>query len=575
MDPELSIIIVSYNVRQLLLDCIRSVVDTLEGISYEIIVVDNGSSDGSAEAVGEGAFPGVQVIANKKNVGFAQANNQGYGVSRGNFLLLLNPDTVVKPGAIRDTLEFHKKTPDAGITACRLLNSDGTLQKSICVFPAPGDHILKAFFLDRLVYPAYRRETYYREKPFTIDYCSGAFLMVRREAVNKMPLLNPEYFMYSEEKDLSLRLKKKGWNTYFVPYGEVIHLGEQSTGKMAGEMFLELQKSQALFFSLNYRGVHKWLLAGSWWLVLLSSFVASIPFAFTAHGRSRLKLMMLAAWRYPSIVFRAAVWPGLSESTSANKIKGLKKLFARFIDITKDILSLPEARICMFGDVACRKMYDYFTAPHPHYRIIQNKRWGAALMQLPGSMEEYLSGKHKEYLRRMRNRAVRQGFRFGTADPLKYLDDMLAINMSVPIRQGRAMDAEYLDKASLLTYFQGRGKIYCIFDSRGTLRAYADIPIVGDVGIFNRILGHDEDLDKGVMYLLVSEIVREMITLKKSIGRPNWMEYDTFFGGSKGIRYFKEKLGFMPYKVRWVWTNPSEESRPNALAHERLDKALL
>lgn len=380
-------------------------------------------------------------------------------------------------------------------------------------------------------------------------------MMVRRGALGRMPLLNQEYFMYSEEKDLSLRLKKGGWNTYFVPYCEVIHLGEQSTKKMADQMFLELQKSQALFFSMNYAGAYKWLLTFTWWLLLASSSVVSIPFAFSAPGRSRLKQMVLATCRYPFFAFGAAVRPDTPVPASVDKRNQTIKSLARFIGIMKEILSLPKARIYMFGDADCSKIYDYFTGRHPRYKIIQNKRWGVALMQLPGSMDEYLSGKHKEYLRRMRNRAVREGFRFGTADPMEYLNEMLTINTSAPIRQGRPMAPEYLDIKSLRKYFQEKEKLYCVFNSEGVVRAYAYIPVVGDVGIFDRLLGQYEDLDKGIMYLLVSEIIREMIALKKSTGRPNWMEYDTFFGGSEGIRFFKEKLGFVPYKVRWIWTN--------------------
>ncbi len=240
-NPELSIIIVSYNVRQLLLNCIQSIIDTTASINYEIIVVDNASNDGSAPAVKE-RFPQLQVIANGENAGFASANNQGFAVSKGRFLLLLNPDTVVKPDAIKSGLDFIKSTPDAGMAGCRLLNPDGTLQKSIRRFPSVHENIARAFFVDRFVFSEHRKGIYYRTLPFEIDYCAGAFMMIRKEALGDMPLLNPDFFMYAEEKDLALRLKEKGWKTYFVPSGEIIHLGEQSTDQMAEDMFLELQK---------------------------------------------------------------------------------------------------------------------------------------------------------------------------------------------------------------------------------------------------------------------------------------------------------------------------------------------
>jgi GT2 family glycosyltransferase len=297
--PELSIIIVNFNVRELLLDCLRSVVSTSNGGDHEIIVVDNASGDGSVSALGE-AFPDVRLIANNENVGFARANNQGYEISRGEFLLLLNPDTVVKPGAIQAVLEFMKETPDAGLAACRLVNPDGTLQDSIRIFPSVANNLLKAVFLDRLLYGHYRRSTYYRRRPHRIDYPTGAFMMVRREALGEMPLLNPDFFMYAEEKDLALRLRGEGWNAYFVPDGEVIHYGGKSTGCMPVEMFLELQRSQVKYYRRHYSGLYSWALSLSWAAVLFSNLLASFPLMPFRAGQGRLRLFAKALQEYPA-----------------------------------------------------------------------------------------------------------------------------------------------------------------------------------------------------------------------------------------------------------------------------------
>jgi GT2 family glycosyltransferase len=306
--PELSVIIVSYNVRSLLLDCVRSVVDTAVGIDCEIIVVDNLSADGTVDALKE-AVPDVRLIANKENAGFARANNQGYAASKGYFVLLLNPDTIVKPGALKTMLEFMKSTPDAGMAGCRLLNPDGSLQKSIRTFPSVTEHLLRAFFLDRLVYSQYRGNTYFRKAPFRIDYGTGAFLMVRREALGDMQLLNPDFFMYAEEKDLALRLLKRGWHTCFVPSAETIHYGGQSTGQMAMGMFLELQNSQVKFFQIHHKGAHKQLMIWTYWLVLASGTLASFLLSFSKYGRFRLKLFGGVTLRYPSMVIRHAQRP--------------------------------------------------------------------------------------------------------------------------------------------------------------------------------------------------------------------------------------------------------------------------
>jgi GT2 family glycosyltransferase len=274
--PELSILIVSYNVRQMLLDCLRAIRENVTGVGYEVIVVDNASTDGSADALRK-ADPDVILLANRENAGFAKANNAGYAVSRGDFVLLLNPDTVVKPGAIERVLAFMKTRPDAGIGACRLVRANGEVQKSIRYYPRIAHHALQAVFIDRAVYPSNFTATYYRRNPFVIDYPSGAFMMVRRSALGGMPLLCEDYFMYSEEKDLALRLKDRKYRTYFVPDAETVHFGEQSTSQMAEQMFLELQRSQVLFFRKHYSGLYGWGLAISWWLVLFTNYLLSLP----------------------------------------------------------------------------------------------------------------------------------------------------------------------------------------------------------------------------------------------------------------------------------------------------------
>lgn len=287
--------------RQLLLNCIQSILETTGSIDYEIIVIDNASTDCSLESVRE-TFPNVQVIGNKVNVGFARANNQGYLISKGHFLLLLNPDTVVKPGAIRSVLEFMENTPDAGMAACRLLNPDGSLQKSIRPFPTIKEHLSRALFIDRIFYWEYWKKTYYQPAPFEIDYCTGAFMMVRREAVGEMPLLDPAFFMYSEEKDLALRLKEKGWKTYFVPLGKIVHFGGQSSGQMAVDLFLEFLRSQIRFFNQHFYGLHKNLMVWSYYLTLCTSCIASLLFPFIHYGRHRLKLFVAAVRNYPALV---------------------------------------------------------------------------------------------------------------------------------------------------------------------------------------------------------------------------------------------------------------------------------
>lgn len=298
--PELSIIIVSYNVRQLLVDCLRSIEHSAQDIAYEIIVIDNASTDGSVAMVRK-SFPHVQVIANQENAGFARANNQGYEISKGKFILLLNPDTVVRQGSLNAVLEFMRTTADAGMVGCRLLNPDGSLQKSIRKYPSVADHIRKALFLDNLYTTIFMRNIYYGKIAVKIDYAAGAFLFVRRAALEEMHLLNPLFFMYAEEKDLALRLLKRGWFTYFVPFAEIVHYGGQSTSKIAAKMFLELQRSQVKYFVQHYKPAKAYSLALSWWLVLLTNLLVSIPLV-TFGEKDRLRLFTLAFCSYPRFI---------------------------------------------------------------------------------------------------------------------------------------------------------------------------------------------------------------------------------------------------------------------------------
>lgn len=296
---RLSVIIVSYNVKRLLMDCLGSIADTCRGIEHEVIVVDNNSADGTAEAL-QADHPEVKLIENKKNAGFARANNQGYAVSTGGFLLLLNPDTVLKPMAVKKVLDFMERTPDCGLAGCRMVGSDGNLQITVRRFPSVTENLFQSLFLDKLFYRHNWKRAYYARKPFQIDYGVGAFMMIRREALAGQPyLLNPDFHMYAEEKDLALRLKENGWRCYFVPGAEIVHYGGQSTSQMPMAMFLELQRSQARFYYMHNRGVRANALCLSWWLVLIASFIKTLLAYFYKRDGLKIKMMWAAVREFP------------------------------------------------------------------------------------------------------------------------------------------------------------------------------------------------------------------------------------------------------------------------------------
>jgi len=218
------------------------------------------------------------------------------------------------------------------------------------------------------------------------------------------------------------------------------------------------------------------------------------------------------------------------------------------------VLRAPRVRIELYGGPEARAAYRAFTARHRVFRMTSAKRWGVALVHLPATFDEYLAGGPMEYLRRQRRRAEKAGYRYATVSAHAHLDEILEINRSAPTRQGRAMSGSYLDSERVARAFADHHDVRAILDADGRLRAYADVPVIGDAFVYSRILGHADHLDRGVMYLLVSEVIREHIEAAAG-GRPapTWAMYDTFWGASPGLAYFKERAGFRPYTVDWTW----------------------
>lgn len=249
---DLSIIIVSYNTRELLCECLRSVHQTSQGLTTEVIVVDNASQDGSAEMVKQ-TFPQVTLMQNSHNLGFAKAANQGLRIVVGEFILLLNSDTEVKAEALQRCIKFFGEHRDAGIVGCKLLNSDGSLQPSCENFPDFKSIFFESFFLEKL-FPHSRlfgrmHLTYFGyDRIKKVGYVKGAFLMIRCQAFEQIGLLDEKFFFYAEEMDWCYRAKLKGWEVYFTPDAEVIHYGGQSSDPISPRLFVQLHKSRYQFY---------------------------------------------------------------------------------------------------------------------------------------------------------------------------------------------------------------------------------------------------------------------------------------------------------------------------------------
>lgn len=259
----LSICIVSYNVKRLLRQCIRSIYAQASQLSLEIIVVDNCSSDGTADMVRR-EFPNVMLVENSVNEGFAKASNQAMEFSEGEFILLLNPDTIVLPGTLSATLEFMRQTQEAGIVGCRLVRRDGNVEPSCKSLPSLWVLWLEMSFLYK-VFPKSRffgtpYMTYFGyDEIKEVDAVKGAFLMVRRSTIEEIGLLDEGYFIYSEEVDLCYRAKRRGWKVYFYPDAQVIHYGGASSKLNRVGMFIELQKSRYRFFRKHRSRVVAWV----------------------------------------------------------------------------------------------------------------------------------------------------------------------------------------------------------------------------------------------------------------------------------------------------------------------------
>jgi GT2 family glycosyltransferase len=250
---NLSIIIVNWNTRDLLTQCLQSLLPLSPSpplplpLSLEVFVVDNASTDGSTAMVRE-HFPWVKLIENSENVGFARANNQALRQATGRYAVLLNSDTVVRPGALQTLVEFMEAHLEVGACGPRLLNGDGSLQPSCHPLLTPGREFWRLLFLEKLWPRAtYPQGQWDSQTPRSVEVIKGACLMLRREALDQVGLLDEQYFMYTEEMDLCYRMLKAGWRNYWVPQAEVVHYGEASSRQVAEAMFVALYRSKTQF----------------------------------------------------------------------------------------------------------------------------------------------------------------------------------------------------------------------------------------------------------------------------------------------------------------------------------------
>ncbi|MFT9495339.1 glycosyltransferase family 2 protein [Anaerosolibacter sp.] len=265
---DISIIIVNYNTKDLTLQTIQSVCKSKTQFAYEVIVVDNASTDDSIQAIRD-EFPQITVIQNDKNLGFSKANNIGIKQATGRYILLLNSDTVVMEDTLELMVNFMDENKDVGASGCKVILPDGSLDKA-CKrsFPTPLNAIYNALKLD-VLYPASKRFGQYNltyldnNKIHYIDCLVGAFMMVRREAIEQVGMLDEEFFMYGEDIDWCYRIKLAGWKIVYYPLVKIIHYKGGSSKKRNPKLIYEFYRAMYLFYKKHYKNTYPWLVTAA------------------------------------------------------------------------------------------------------------------------------------------------------------------------------------------------------------------------------------------------------------------------------------------------------------------------
>ena len=248
---KLSIIIVSWNVKDDLSRCLASLKENRPSVPFEVIVIDNRSSDGTVNMVRQ-EYPDVVVIGNHENKGFARANNQGIKQSRGQHVLLLNPDTIVPPGSLDRLVAFLGNNPDVGACGPKLLNADGSTQASVRRFPTYraalyNQTICRVMGLFRSQYRKWMMKDFGHDRQMDVDQIMGAAMLIRRSVIDDVGGMDENFFMYYEEVDLCYRIKKSGRRIVFFPGAVITHLGGRSSSQVPLKRLMVLTSLVAYF----------------------------------------------------------------------------------------------------------------------------------------------------------------------------------------------------------------------------------------------------------------------------------------------------------------------------------------
>ena len=304
MQLDLSIIIVNYNVKEFLQNLIHSIFKSALNISYEIIIIDNASDDGSVEFIKD-KFPEIKLISNEKNLGFSKANNLGLKIAKGKYLLLLNPDALLREDTLQKMMEFFRNTPDAGLAGCKILNPDGSLQLACRrSFPGPWTSFCKVTGLSTIfprsrIFARYNLTYLDENQSYEVDAISGSFMMMKREVYEKVGGFDEEFFMYGEDLDLCYRIQKAGYKVYYVHDTQIIHYKGESTKRSSFDETKVFYNAMNLFVKKHLSG--SFLVE----IILLSAITLRKFFAFIAKRKLILISILLDFFFFDLSIFIA------------------------------------------------------------------------------------------------------------------------------------------------------------------------------------------------------------------------------------------------------------------------------
>lgn len=296
---DLSIVIVNWNTSKLLTQCLDSIYQSGLNFIFEVIVVDNASTDDSVSSVSD-RFPQVHLIVNERNLGFAKANNQGIKICKGRYFLILNSDTLVLPGTLEALISMADVDHTIGVVGPKLLNMDGSLQKSWSSFPTLLSELTGQNF-------RVRRRILQFADAYEVDWIMGACMLVRADILNDVGMLDEEYFMYSEETDWCYRIKKTGWKVLYISNVAIYHLGGGSADRSSFMQLTLLYYSKILFFRKHYGDYWSTLLRYGLVIVNTLGLIRRILFRFgrdkkITHQRIKAQyklIQYLLKYRYP------------------------------------------------------------------------------------------------------------------------------------------------------------------------------------------------------------------------------------------------------------------------------------